>query len=404
MRRKILFLDQFGSKGGGQQVLLDTLGALNPEQFDPTVALNGDGAFRTFLQSRGTQVIDLPLGSYHSRRKTMGDMARFGQRTVRCSLRLASSIVRNHFDLVFANGPRTFACGALAGRLTGRPVIWHLHNVLPSKMAAALSLMTPWVSQLIACSRAAAEPLLERRSSLQSKIRLIHNPVPDWPETPQSGRAVTNLSGHGEGVVSFGLLGRVTPFKGQAQFVQAAHLVLQRSKKVRFFIIGSPAPDDAEDSVYFLELKAHVKSSGIASHVHLVDEVTDVRSYYSLLDIVVLASQGKEAAPRTLIEAMYLGKPVIAPSHGGISEIVRDGETGLLLPSAEPPLLADRMLELLNDPARRSVLGAAAKKDVIARFSRNVFRRKMNKVLNNCFEPRSKGLEHRIDPAAVAER
>src|SRR5262249_25511944 len=162
--------------------------------------------------------------------------------------RLASLIVRNHFDLVFANGPRTFACGALAGRLTGRPVIWHLHNVLPSKMAAALSLMTPWVSQLIACSRAAAEPLLERPSSLQSKIRLIHNPVPDWPETPQSGRAVTNLSGHGEGVVSFGLLGRVTPFKGQAQFVQAAHLVLQRSKNVRFFIIGSPAPDDAEDS------------------------------------------------------------------------------------------------------------------------------------------------------------
>src|SRR5262249_17889679 len=120
--------------------------------------------------------------------------------------------------------------------------------------------------------------------------------------------------------------------------------------------------------------------------------------------VVVLASQGKEAAPRTLIEAMHLGKSVIAPSNGGISEIVRDGETGLLLPSADPPLLADRMLELLNDPARRAVLGAAARKDVMARYSRSVFQREMNKALSKCFEPRSKGLEHRIDPAAVAER
>jgi glycosyltransferase involved in cell wall biosynthesis len=404
MRRKILFLDQFGTLGGGQQVLLDTLGALEPGKFEATVALNGDGAFRRLLRSGGTCVINLPLGNYHSRRKTIRDIFRFGQRTLRCSLHLAPSIIRNHFDLVFANGPRTFACGALAGRLTGRPVIWHLHNVLSSETAKALSLMTPWVSQIIACSKAAAEPFLKHRSGLQSKIQLIHNPVPNWQETQQTTTSIRASFGLEEGCVSFGILGRVTPFKGQAQFIQAARLVLQRSEKVRFFVVGSPAPDDQEDQAYYQELRDQVERSRMTSKVYFIDHVNEVQQCYSLLDAVVLASQGKEASPRTLIEAMYLGKPVIAPSQGGVPEILRDGETGFLMRSAKPHLLADRMLELLDDPAKRHILGTAARKDVMARFSRNAFRRKMNKALSNCFEPQAKPLGQQVDPAAVAER
>jgi len=403
MRKKILFLDQFGTLGGGQQVLLDTLSTLDTAQFDPTVALNGDGPFRKLLLSRKTRVIDLPLGNYHSRRKTIGDVARFGQRTLRCSLYLASTVLRNHFDLIFANGPRTFACGALAGRLTGRPVIWHLHNVLSSETAKALSLMAPWVNRVIACSRAAAEPLIKHRPGLRSRIQLIRNPVPDWQEIEQTAVTLRGRFAPEEGVVFFGVLGRVTPFKGQAQFIKAAQIVLQHSRKVRFLVIGSPAPDDKEDQGYYRELRNQVEKSRIESYVHFIEHENEVQRCYALLDAVVMASQGNEASPRTLIEAMYLGKPVLAPSQGGIPEILRDDETGLLMESAEPDVLAGRMLELLNDSARRQILGNAAKKDVRARFSRNLFQQEMNKALSVCIESQTRVLGEQAEPLVVAE-
>ena len=373
MRRRLLFLDQFGTVGGAQQVLLETLGVLDPSEFEATVALNGPGNLKRLLLCRGTPVIDLPLGNYHSGQKTIGDIARFGPRTVLCSLFLASTILKGHFELIFANGPRTFACAALAGRLTKRPVIWHLHNVLSSEAAAkGLAFLASWVSQIIVCSKSAAAPLLKHRPGLQSKIRLIHNSVPDWQHTAhewdtESWRRSFGLD---KGFVSFGILGRVTPFKGQAQFIEAARLVFQHSLKVRFFVIGSPAPDCQEDQAYYEELRAQVENSTLRSQVLFIEHQAEIRRYYSLLDVVVLASQGEEALPRTLLEAMYLGKPVVAPSQKGVREILRDGETGLLAETAEPRLLAGRMIELLNDPGKRQILGTAAKKDVIARFSR----------------------------------
>jgi glycosyltransferase involved in cell wall biosynthesis len=407
MRSKILFLDQFGTVGGGQQVLLETLGVVDPGKFEATVALNGPGNLKRLLRGGGTPVIDLPLGNYHSGHKTIGDIARFGPRTVFCSLFLASTIVKGHFELIFANGPRTFACAALAGRLTKRPVIWHLHNVLSSEAAAkGLSFLASWVSQIIVCSKSAAASLLKYRPSLQSKIRVIYNSVPDWRHTEHEWdtEAWRRSFGLDKGFVSFGILGRVTPFKGQVQFIEAARLVLQHSLKARFFVVGSPAPDCPEDQAYYDELRIQVENSTMRSQVLFIEHQDEIHRYYSLIDVVVLASQGEEASPRTIVEAMYLGKPVVAPSQEGVREILRDGDTGFLVETAEPRLLADRMLELLNEPGKRQILGTAAKEDVIARFSRGAFQREMRKALTDCFESQGKALGKQVDPVAVTER
>lgn len=407
MRRRLLFLDQFGTVGGAQQVLLETLGVLDPTEFEATVALNGPGNLRRLLRCRGIPVIDLPLGNYHSGHKTIGDIARFGPRTVLCSLFLASSLVRDHFELIFANGPRTFACAVLAGRVTKRPVIWHLHNVLSSEAAAkGLAFLASWVSQIIVCSKSAAAPLVKYRPSLHSKIRLIHNAVPDWQPTAHKRDTETwrHSFGLDKGFVSFGILGRVTPFKGQAQFIEAARLVLQHSPKVRFFVVGSPAPDCPEDQAYYEGMRAQVENSTMRSQVLFLEHQDEICRYYSLIDVVVLASQGEEALPRTIVEAMYLGKPIVAPGQKGMCEILRDGDTGLLAETAKPRLLADKMIELLNDPARRQILGTAAQKDVMARFSRGAFQREMRKALTDCFESQRKALGQQVDPFAAAER
>ncbi len=406
MRKKILFLDQFGSLGGGQRVLMDTLAVLDASQFDATVALAGEGDFKRLLLASGIPVIDLPLGNYHSGSKTLWDMVRFGPRTLLCSLSLTGTVLRNRFDLIFANGPRTFACAAALGFLTRRPVFWHLHNVFSSQtVAKALSVLALGVTRIITCSKSAAAPLLKYRPDLQSKTWLIPNPVPDWQEPDSHWDAARwrQSSGLEDDSLSFGVVGRITPFKGQAEFIEAARLVCQYTEKVKFFIVGSPAPDDPQDAVYYERLKAQVENSRLQSHVFFVDFQDEIQRFYSLIDVVVLASQGEEASPRTLIEAMYLGKPIIAPFQGGIPEIVADGKTGLLVGTADSHLLSDRMLKLIHNSEKRRLLGEAARHDVMTRFSRVAFKQAMSNALSDCFKSAARSSGKQVNPLIASE-
>src|SRR5690242_11735269 len=125
MSYKLLFLDQFGYLGGGQRVLLETLNSLDRARYQRIVALGTDGDFRARLLADGIPVRDLPLGSYHSTKKTPLDRVRFFFRSLYCALVLSWWVVRHRPNLLFANGPRTFICVTLAGCLTRRPVIWH---------------------------------------------------------------------------------------------------------------------------------------------------------------------------------------------------------------------------------------------------------------------------------------
>src|SRR5688572_28654985 len=180
MTYKLLFLDQFGYLGGGQRVLLQTLNSLDRAHYQTMVALGKRGDFRERLLNKGVPVMDLPLGHYHSGEKTLPDQIRFLFRSLYCALVLVGWVFRHQPSLLFANGPRTFICAAIAGCVTGRPVIWHLHNVLPKGVELSLLVFfSRWVHTIVVCSQAVAQPLLERKASLKQKVRLIYNPVPD---------------------------------------------------------------------------------------------------------------------------------------------------------------------------------------------------------------------------------
>jgi glycosyltransferase involved in cell wall biosynthesis len=387
MSYNILFLDQFGTMGGGQRVLLDTLRALDSTEHQRAVALSGDGEFREKLLSIGTAVLDLPLGEYHSGNKTILDRSRFIIRTLYCSLLLIRAIRSRHFDLLYANGPRTFICATLAGWATRRAVIWHLHNVFqPGAELYLLIFFSRWVNRILVCSQAVSEPLLRRQPKLKSKVKLLYNPLPEWNRSAPANEVIAlqkrfHLQA---GFICFGILGRVTPFKGQITFIQAAQLVLQKSGSAYFFVIGSPTKGDHQDQAYYDSLRVWVRQAGLESAVFFVGHQSEIERYYALLDVVVMASQGEEASPQTVIEAMSLGKVVIAPNLGGIREMLEDGRTGLLMERAEPNELATKMLELIRNPGKRSSLGSRAQRKAIAQFSRKEFEEGIRLTVASC--------------------
>lgn len=393
MTCKLLFLDQFGTLGGAQRVLLETLNSLDPTQYQAMVALGTDGDFRERLLDEGIPVMDLPLGSYHSGKKTPLDMVRFFFRSLYCALVLTGWAVRHRPNLFFANGPRTFICATLAGWLTHRPVIWHLHNVLPQGVEMSLlAVFSRWVHTIVVCSRAAARPLLERKPSLETKIRLIYNPAPrlKQPATDEVDDLRERFGVQPE-EVCIGILGRVTPFKGQWHFLQAARQVLQQTQQARFFVIGSPASDKA-DRQYHSQLQLFVEQSGMKNSVCFVEHQREVERYLAMMEVVVVASQGPEAFPQTIIEAMSMGKAVIAPASGGIVEILEDGKTGVFAEVNEPNKLAAEMSKLIHERDLCKSLGRSAQERISRHNSRKKFIEAIQSTLNSCLT--QDGIEH----------
>jgi glycosyltransferase involved in cell wall biosynthesis len=386
MRLPILFLDQFGTFGGGQRVLWEILQSLDPSRFTPIVALNGKGDFRERVAKAGFLTEDLAIGNYRSGKKSMSDSIRFLGRTLFSALRLASLVRQRNVKLLYANGPRTFACAAIAGRITGRPVIWHLHNVLPEGAELKwLICFARWVRQILACSQAVAQPLLRAKPEFTSKVTIVYNPIPRWVHSSRRHglAAPTTTCKEPRQSLNVGILGRVTPFKGQLQFAEAARIVLEKFRKAHFWIIGGPAEGSAQDAAYLEEVRGLIKHYGMEQQFSFVAHQQDVAPYYDLLDIVVVASQGPEAFPMTVLEAMALGKPVVVSHAGGIAELVETDKTALVVPEASPEALAKGIRELLANAAKRQWLGENASTVARERFPMRAFEEMIQQVLDS---------------------
>lgn len=141
------------------------------------------------------------------------------------------------------------------------------------------------------------------------------------------------------------LPGRLTGWKGQKILISA--LAEMRQREAIAVLAGS----DQGRHDYVRELIAHAEALGVAERVRIVGNVEDMPAAMMLADVVVNASTDPEAFGRTIIEAQAMGRMVVATDHGGARETIRDGETGLLVPPADPVALASAIDKLLELPA-----------------------------------------------------
>ncbi len=153
----------------------------------------------------------------------------------------------------------------------------------------------------------------------------------------------------------------IIPEKGIADMLDAAKLVLERNARAHFAFVGN--------GDWLDRYRAKANELGIASSVTFTGLMENpmAEGVFPAADIFCLASRWQEAFGWVLTEAMGFEKPVVATRVGGIVEIVRDGETGFLVPPENPPQLADAILRLLDHPQRRQ-MGEAARREVEQRF------------------------------------
>ncbi|UCG06291.1 MAG: glycosyltransferase family 4 protein [Desulfobacterales bacterium] len=148
--------------------------------------------------------------------------------------------------------------------------------------------------------------------------------------------------------------------KGQKYLVRAIPAVLERFPRTRFFVVGGGALRE--------ELKAMAFSIGLTDELVFTGFREDVGAFYHLADLFVMSSV-EEGLGTAVLDALALGKAVVATDCGGIPEMITDGENGLLVPAKNPSALAAGIIEMLADLDRAGRLAARGPELVKARFS-----------------------------------
>jgi glycosyltransferase involved in cell wall biosynthesis len=167
-------------------------------------------------------------------------------------------------------------------------------------------------------------------------------------------------------------VGRLEPRKGAVVFAHAIPIIARACPGVRFLYAGVDR-SSAWGHSQKAELEQYLNQEGLADRVrfqgHASPEV--FREYYRRATVFVMPSLF-ENCPYTLLEAMACGKAVVASRAGGMPEMVAEGESGLLFEAGNSDALAEAVIALLNSPARRARLGAAARRVVEERYALNV--------------------------------
>jgi glycosyltransferase involved in cell wall biosynthesis len=275
--------------------------------------------------------------------------------TFRNTPRVVRLLRKHRIDLMHLNNGFLPPEALLASRFTGVPCIVHLrdfqHEEIGRKRSAG-------VAAVVAISDAVADSLPGKLGRAVT-ITTVHNPV-DLARAQQacgSRDRIRHELGLSASDIAVGIFGRVIPWKGQLEFVQAMIPAVQENPALRPIIVGDEADGNRS---YFENIKLIIRNAGLQNAFVLAGYRSNVEEFYAAVDIVVHASITPEPFGRVVVEAMAARRPVIAANAGGPPEIIDHGVDGILFPPGDVAALSKAVSMLAADTDLRKRMGAAA--------------------------------------------
>jgi glycosyltransferase involved in cell wall biosynthesis len=262
-------------------------------------------------------------------------------------------------DIVHAHGYKADIYAYLALRNSATPYVSTCHNWLRQNWMVSIygiadRLVLRRFARVVAVSDEVKQRLLQA-GVRKEKVRIVRNGI---DLRPFDG-ATPSLEGDPEELV-VGWVGRLSHEKGADILLDAAARVLPEFPSARFVLVGEGPDRD--------KLERLLDDLGIRERLTMAGRRDDMPAVYASFDVMVSSSR-QEGLPIAILEGMATDLPLIATAVGDVPTVVRDGSTGVLVPSENVEQLAEAILELLRDPAKRAQLGAAARQLIADEYS-----------------------------------
>jgi len=255
-------------------------------------------------------------------------------------------------EIVHAQTPSAIRTATWIARQLERPLVVTIHDYLPERDTLRIDRRV--CRRVITVCDAVRDHLIERHRLPRDLVTVIPGGVAcrrDKPLEPILQPTKTPV---------IGTAGPLEAMKGFPYFLGAAARVIAAGRDVEFLLAGA-GPEERN-------LRRLSRELGISPHVTFLPNLYDFLPAIEAMDIFCLPSL-QQGLGSVMLEAMAFGRPVIATKVGSVFEVIRPGETGLLAPPSDSAQLAERMVELLDDPARARRIGQAAREEVSAQYN-----------------------------------
>ena len=353
--------------GGPQLRVLQVAQELKKRGYETIVALpKGDPHFARRLGHASIPFYEFDLVRLRRSldpRLHLRFVARFGSNVAG----LRRLIRREEISLVHTNGLMNLQA-ALAARLEGAPLVWHLNDVFtpPFLRALLVPLVRRWAGRIAVASRAVADCCFRDVSAIEDHLQLLYAPVDLWEFHPGvSGARVRQEFEISPDAPVIGLVANVCPGKGHEYFLDATSQIQRRYPQAKFLVVGGKLENRRD---FWDALQQQTARLQLQHDVMFTGRRNDVPQLLRAMTVCVQASES-EACPMAVLEASACGLPVVATNVGGTAELVEHGVTGILIEPREPAQIARAVLRLLDSPAEARQMGLAGVQRMRERFS-----------------------------------
>jgi glycosyltransferase involved in cell wall biosynthesis len=353
---RLLILCEYPTLLGGERSMLSTLERVAAAGFDVRVAAPPTGALAATLRERQIPHIRWPVRRNQGSRRPLGELRQA----------LAEIVTRERPDLLHANSLSIARVAGPVAKESGVRSLGHLRDIIALSRQAVGDLNCH--RRLLAVSSATRDYHIAQGVD-ETKCLVVRNGVDlnrfrPRPRTfylhadlrlPPTARLIATI-------------GQISLRKAIDVTLDAARRVMPHNGDVHWLIVGERASEKAETVEYETRLRRMAAEPPLAGRVHFVGRRDDIAELMAECDVLVHTAR-QEPLGRVLIEAAASGVPVVATDVGGTREIFPPAADGAVLAAVDAPAeIAEAVISLLNDDARRRVLGRDGRRRAEAAF------------------------------------
>jgi glycosyltransferase involved in cell wall biosynthesis len=255
------------------------------------------------------------------------------------------------FDVLNTHSRRDTVIAAMAGRLAGTPLIVRTRH-LSNKVGSMWSYT--WLPHRVTTVSDHVRHYLIERGVPANRVATVYSPI--VLPAPVEHSTLRDELGLADDDIVVGCVAVMRATKGHKDLIDAMVPLMTSRPKLHLVFIGGGSP-------VFEQTQDYIAQLGLQHRIHLMGMRRDVPNLLAGFDVFALATQ-QEASGTVYVEAQASGLPVVGTNVGGVSEMFRDGVTGILVPPKNPEALTNALQRLIDDPDLRHRMGEAGRKMV----------------------------------------